>query len=101
MTITFQTIGDAKYGLFLSLIRQGLFYVPFILLLPRFFGVVGIYLSQPAADVHDFYRNFVKAIDGEEEQIVTHHQMMVDMKIMEAAFTSDRTGMPVDVELKF
>lgn len=51
MTITFQTIGDAKYGLFLSLIRQGLFYVPFILLLPRFFGVVGIYLSQPAADV--------------------------------------------------
>ena len=51
MTITFQTIGDAKYGLFLSLIRQGLFYVPFILLLPRFLGVVGIYLSQPAADV--------------------------------------------------
>ena len=51
MTITFQTIGDAKYGLFLSLIRQGLFYVAFILLLPRFFGVVGIYLSQPAADV--------------------------------------------------
>ena len=41
------------------------------------------------------------AIDGKEEQIVTHHQMMVDMKIMEAAFTSDRTGMPVDVELKF
>ncbi|MGN1445419.1 MAG: Gfo/Idh/MocA family protein [Eubacteriales bacterium] len=58
-------------------------------------------IPQPAADVHDFYRNFVKAIDGEEEQIVTHHQMMVDMKIMEAAFTSDRTGMPVDVELKF
>jgi len=26
---------------------------------------------------------------------------MVDMKIMEAAFASDRTGMPVDVELKF
>ena len=51
MTITFQTIGDAKYGLLLSLIRQGLFYVPFILLLPRFLGVVGIYLSQPAADV--------------------------------------------------
>ncbi len=58
-------------------------------------------IPQPAADVHDFYRNFVKAIDGEEEQIVTHHQMMVDMKIMEAAFQSDRTGLPVDVELKF
>ena len=51
MTITFQTIGDAKYGLFLSVIRQGLFYVPFILLLPKTFGVLGIYLAQPAADV--------------------------------------------------
>ena len=51
MTITYQTIGAAKYGLFLSLIRQGLIYVPFILLLPRLLGVTGIYLAQPAADV--------------------------------------------------
>ena len=51
MTITYQTIGASRYGLFLSLIRQGLFYIPFILLLPRFFGVMGIYLSQPAADL--------------------------------------------------
>lgn len=51
MTITFQTIGDSAYGLFLSTIRQGLFYVPAILLLPRLLGINGIYLSQPAADV--------------------------------------------------
>lgn len=51
MTITYQTIGASRYGLFLSLIRQGLFYVPFILTLPRLLGVTGIYLSQPAADV--------------------------------------------------
>ena len=51
MTITFQTIGEARYGLFLSMIRQGLFYVPFILVLPKLFGVAGIYFSQPAADV--------------------------------------------------
>lgn len=51
MTITYQTIGASRYGLFLSLIRQGLFFIPFILALPRFFGVTGIYLSQPAADV--------------------------------------------------
>ena len=43
----------------------------------------------------------IKYEDGECEQIVTHHQMMVDMLIMEAAFESDRTGMPVDVDLKF
>lgn len=51
MTITFQTIGASRYGLFLSLIRQGLFYVPFILTLPKRLGVTGIYVSQPAADV--------------------------------------------------
>ena len=51
MTITYQTIGASRYGLFLSLIRQGIFYVPFILSLPGLLGVMGIYLSQPAADV--------------------------------------------------
>lgn len=51
MTITFQTIGESRYGLFLSLIRLGLFYVPFILILPGVLGVKGIYFSQPAADI--------------------------------------------------
>ena len=51
MTITYQTIGDSRYGLFLSFIRQGLFYIPFILILPQLWGVKGIYFSQPAADI--------------------------------------------------
>lgn len=51
MTITFQTIGAPKFGVFLSTIRQGIFYVPFILLLPKFLGVNGIYATQPVADV--------------------------------------------------
>jgi len=51
MTITFQTIGSSRYGLFLSVIRQGLFYVPFILILPKIMGVTGIYLAQPLADI--------------------------------------------------
>ena len=38
-----------RQGLFLSMIRQGLFYVPFILILPKLLGVTGIYLTQPAA----------------------------------------------------
>ena len=33
------------------MIRQGLFYVPFILVLPRLLGGTGIYLTQPAADL--------------------------------------------------
>ncbi len=51
MTITFQTIGSSKFGLFLSTIRQGLFYIPVILILPKFLGIWGIYLAQPIADV--------------------------------------------------
>ncbi len=51
MTVTFQTIGASRYGLFLSMIRQGIFYLPFILVLPRLLGVTGIYFAQPAADL--------------------------------------------------
>ena len=51
ITITYQTIGESRYGLFLSMIRQGLFYVLLILILPRLFAVKGIYAAQPAADV--------------------------------------------------
>ena len=51
MTITYQTIGASRYGLFLSAIRQGLFYIPFVLILPKLLGVAGIYASQPSADV--------------------------------------------------
>ena len=51
MTITFQTIGAARFGLFLSTVRQGLFYIPVILVLPGMIGVNGIYFAQPVADV--------------------------------------------------
>ncbi len=51
MTITFQTIVASRYGLFLSIIRQGLFYLPFILTLPGLLEVRGLYFAQPAADI--------------------------------------------------
>ncbi len=52
-------------------------------------------IERPASDVHDFYRNFVAAINGEAVQLVRHGQMMRVMKIMEAAFASDAIGAPV------
>lgn len=55
-------------------------------------------MERPDSDVHNFYRNFVRAMNGEEEQDVTHVQLMRSMKIMEAAFESDRLGRPVDFE---
>ena len=52
----------------------------------------------PKSDVHDFYRNIVKAIDGEATQIVTHDQMRLDMKIMEYAFKSAELNQTVKFE---
>ena len=55
-------------------------------------------LDIPKSDVHDFYRNFCKSIDGEATQLVTHEQMLLDMKIMEYAFKSAELGQTLKFE---
>lgn len=45
-------------------------------------------IEEPKVDVHDFYRNYCRAIDGIEPQIVTHTQMRRVMKVMETTFVS-------------
>ncbi len=49
-------------------------------------------LDRPESDVHNYYRNFVAAIDGKETQMVTHKEMRRVMKVMMAGFESDRLG---------
>ncbi|MBO4769275.1 MAG: Gfo/Idh/MocA family oxidoreductase [Clostridia bacterium] len=56
-------------------------------------------VPMPPSDVHDFYRNFCRAIDGEEEQIVTHGQMRRVMRTMEAAFESARLGQVIKTSI--
>lgn len=50
------------------------------------------WLDRPESDVHDFYRNFTRAMDGKEPQLVSHEQMRRDLEIIEAAFESDKQG---------
>ena len=50
-TSYFQAIGKAIPALFLSLTKQGFFLIPFILILPLYFGVWGVWISFPIADV--------------------------------------------------
>jgi len=45
-------------------------------------------IPMPHSDVHDFYRNFCAAIDGKEQQLITHDQMRRVMKLMELTFES-------------
>ncbi len=45
-------------------------------------------VDRPVSDVHDFYRNLVRAIDGKEPQRVTLPQVRRVLQVMEAAFRS-------------
>ncbi|MDG1571387.1 MATE family efflux transporter [Robiginitalea sp. M366] len=47
----FQAIGKAIPALLLTLTRQGFFFIPLILILPRFFGELGVWISFAIADV--------------------------------------------------
>jgi|TARA_B110000879_G_scaffold34928_1_gene48253 putative MATE family efflux protein len=47
----FQAIGKAKIGLLLALLRQGILFVPLILILPLFFGEIGVWISFPISDL--------------------------------------------------
>ncbi len=56
-------------------------------------------MERPASDVHDYYRNFCKAIDGAETQLVTHDEMMKVMRVMEECFRSVALGQVVEFHL--
>lgn len=47
----FMAMGQAKISLFLALLRKVILLVPLALILPRFFGVMGIYYAEPIADI--------------------------------------------------
>lgn len=48
--VLFSAIGRALPAGILSLSRQGIFFIPALILLPQFFGLTGLLWSQPAAD---------------------------------------------------
>ncbi|MDX1315901.1 MAG: MATE family efflux transporter [Xanthomarina gelatinilytica] len=47
----FQAIGKAIPALLLTLTRQGFFFIPLILILPIFYGELGVWMSFPISDV--------------------------------------------------
>ncbi len=46
----FVGMGQAKISLFLALLRKVILLIPMAIILPRYFGVMGIYYSEPIAD---------------------------------------------------
>lgn len=66
-TFGFQTIyivlmistGRKKSGLFLSLGRQGIFFIPTLLIFSKLFGLNGIFLAQAGADILTTFATFI------------------------------------------
>jgi Na+-driven multidrug efflux pump len=54
ISMMFQSVGQSAQASFTALSRQGLFFIPAILILPPIFGILGIQLSQPIADFLTF-----------------------------------------------
>lgn len=48
---TFLALGQAKISLFIAMFRKVILLVPLALVLPRFFGVMGIYYAEPVSDI--------------------------------------------------
>lgn len=46
----FQSVGKPKLSIFLSLTRQLLFLIPFLIIMPRWWGVDGVWASMAASD---------------------------------------------------
>ncbi|MDR1637378.1 MAG: hypothetical protein LBR93_08570, partial [Treponema sp.] len=50
------------------------------------------------SDIRDFYRNFLKTVEGKETLVVSLDSVMRNMLLMEAIFRSVKEGAPVTFE---
>ncbi len=52
--LTYQSVGNKALASLLSVSRQGLFYIPAVLILPEIFGLLGVQMCQSVADAFAF-----------------------------------------------
>ncbi|MBQ8685186.1 MAG: MATE family efflux transporter [Clostridia bacterium] len=76
-SVTYQTVGNKAIASVLSVSRQGLFYIPAVLILPRVWQLVGVQSCQSVSDFFSFlfaipftvmfFRSLKRCERGEEE----------------------------------
>jgi putative MATE family efflux protein len=54
LNMLLQTIGKGTEASILAISRQGLFFIPAVLILPHFFGLTGVQISQLVSDIFTF-----------------------------------------------
>lgn len=71
----FQSVGKPKISIFLSLTRQLLFLIPFLIILPRHFGINGVWGSMAASDLIAFIFAVVTLIivNRRQARLTTNH----------------------------
>jgi len=76
----FQSIGKALPALLLTLTKQGFFLIPLVLIMPRYFGLDGVWYSFPIADVLStlitliFLRKALIKLNVKKEARVIHQE---------------------------
>lgn len=56
-------------------------------------------IERPTSDVHNFYRNFCAAVDGESEQFIKNNEVRRVLLVMENAFKSDELKQTLQVRI--
>ena len=56
-------------------------------------------IDRPKSDVHDFYRNLVKAVDGIESQLIKLEEVRRVLLVMEGCFKSAELGQALEVNI--
>lgn len=76
----FVGLGQAKVSLFIAVLRKIILLIPLALILPHFFGVTGVYLAEPIADIASattatvlMLLQFNKILLRREAELAHHH----------------------------
>lgn len=73
--MTFQAVGKSGISTFTSSCRQGIFFLPLILILPGAFGLFGLQITQPVSDALTFIVcvpfvvRFIRALPSEHREL--------------------------------
>lgn len=59
INMTLQSLGFTLKATFAATARQGLFFIPGILILPKLFGLAGVLITQSVADIFTFILNII------------------------------------------
>jgi putative MATE family efflux protein len=51
VTVFYQSLGKGRESLFMSVSRQGIFFIPAIIMLPKLLGINGVLMAQLVADI--------------------------------------------------